>query len=366
MIKIKDLTHYLESIAPASLQESYDNSGLLVGNPNTVITGVMIALDSTEAVLDEAIAKGCNIVVAHHPIVFFGLKRFNGKGYVERTVMKAIKHDIALYAIHTNLDNIKAGVNQMICRKIGIQHTRILSPKKNLLKQLTVFVPQAQKTVVFEAMSQAGAGQLGDYSHWSFQTEGTGTFMPTDTANPTTGTANELNQVAETRIEVIFPDHLTHKVISVMQKAHPYETPAYFLQSLENDHPDIGSGMIGELETPMEAIAFLTQLKNSMDIGVIRHTNLLDKPIKRVAVCGGAGGFLLRKAIAQGADIFITADYKYHEFFDADHRIIIADIGHYESEQYTKELLQEFLKKKFGDELKLLLCDVNTNPVSYF
>lgn len=365
-MKIKDITNYLESIAPASLQESYDNAGLIVGNPNTEVTGVLISLDSTEDIVDEAIEKGCNLIVAHHPIVFFGLKRLNGKNYVERTVIKAIQNNVALYAIHTNLDNVQVGVNRMICRKIGIENPKILAPKKNLLKKLTVFVPKANKEEVFDAMTNAGAGSLGNYSHWSFQTEGKGTFMPNEQANPSIGKANELQEADECRIEVVFPDYLAGKVIATMKQAHPYEEVAHFLQSIENDHPEIGSGMIGTLPEPMEPKAFLRHLKNAMDIGVIKHTALPDGPIKKVAVCGGAGGFLLRKAISRRADIFITADYKYHEFFDADKKIVIADIGHYESEQYTKDLLQEMLIEKFGEKLPFILCETNTNPVSYF
>lgn len=366
-MKIKDITNYLESLAPSSLQESYDNAGLIVGNPNQEVTGVLISLDSTEDVVDEAIAKGCNLIVAHHPIVFFGLKRFNGKNYVERTVIKAIQNNIGLYAIHTNLDNVQHGVNAMICRKIGLENTRILAPKKNLLKQLTVFVPKESKDDVFQAMTKAGAGSLGNYSHWSFQSEGIGTFMPNAAANPSMGVAHQLGKVEEARVEVVFPDYLTGKVVAAFRQAHPYEEPAYYLQSMENDHPEIGSGMIGELPKAMDGKAFLGHLKQAMDISVIKHTALLEKPIKKVALCGGAGGFLLRKAISKRADIFITADYKYHEFFDADGKITIADVGHYESEQFTKNLLQEMLRSKFGEEeIAFMLCEVNTNPVNYY
>lgn len=365
-MKIKDITNYLESLAPSSLQESYDNSGLIVGNPNQEVTGVLISLDSTEAIVEEAIEKGCNLIVAHHPIVFFGLKRLNGKNYVERTVIKAIQHNIALYAIHTNLDHVKLGVNAMICQKIGLENTKILAPKKNILKKLTVFVPQATKREVFQAMAEAGAGNMGNYSHWSFQTEGTGTFKPNHQANPSMGSSDELEQVSESRIEVVFPDYLTGKVVAAMKSAHPYEEVAYFTQSIENEHPDIGSGMIGYLKEPMAEKEFLAHLKESMHISVIKHTALAGKPIKKVAVCGGAGGFLLRKAISKKADIFITADYKYHEFFDAEGKIIIADVGHYESEQFTKELLLGLLTKHFGNGVNCLLCETNTNPVSYF
>ena len=365
-MRIKDITNYLESLAPKSLQESYDNAGLIVGNPKAEVTGVLIALDSTEDVVDEAIEKGCNLIVAHHPIVFFGLKRLNGNGYVERTVIKAIKNDIALYAIHTNLDNVKTGVNAMISERIGLQNTRILSPKKGLLKQLTVFVPKTHQNELFDALTTAGAGELGNYSHWSFQTNGQGTFKPLPASNPKVGEVGKLESVNEVRLEMIFPNHLSGKVITALHQAHPYENPAYYLQQIENQHPDIGSGMIGVLENPMKEEDFLKHLKQTMQVSVIKHTKLKGKPIKKVAVCGGAGGFLLTKAIGSNADIFITSDYKYHEFFDADGKIIIADIGHYESEQFTKELLLNMLKLAFGDDEKFLLCETNTNPVTYF
>lgn len=365
MAQLRELTSHLESLAPSAYQESYDNSGLIVGDPTADITGVLVSLDATEAVVDEAIAKGCNVVVAHHPIVFRGLKKLTGKTYVERTVIKAIKNDVALYAIHTNLDNVVGGVNFMIADKLGLQNVRILVPKSELLSKLVVFVPAENTQDVLNALYEAGAGQIGNYDHCSFLTEGTGTFRPLDGANPVIGTVGDDESVTEHRVEVVFPSHLESVIVAAMKRAHPYEVVAYDLFALKNQNQTVGSGAVGELPAPMYGREWLHYLKHQMGLSVIRHTALLDKPIRRVAVCGGAGGFLLNDALRAGADAFVTADYKYHEFFDADNRITICDIGHYESEVFTKDLLQQHLQKKFLT-FAVILSETVTNPVNYF
>lgn len=364
-MKIKDITHFLETIAPTVYQESYDNAGLITGNPMDEVTSVLVTLDVTEEVIDEAIKRDCNLIVAHHPIIFQGLKKLTGRNYVERTVIQAIKNDVAIYAIHTNLDNVKNGVNAKICEKIGIQDPQILAPKSEILQKLTVFVPSENANQLRGALGKAGAGNMGDYSDCIFSVTGEGTFRPNDKANPHIGEAQKLEKVTEERIEVIFPKYLQGRVLSAMQKVHPYEEVAYFLHALENKNPYVGSGMIGKLAEPMDEIAFFKHLKTSMNLTAFKHTTLRHKPIEKVAVCGGAGGFLLRNAISAGADIFITSDYKYHEFFDAENRIIIADIGHYESEIFTNNLLADFLTSKF-ENLAVKLVETNTNPVQYF
>lgn len=365
MPQLRELTAYLEALAPAAYQESYDNSGLLVGDPTAEVTGVLVSLDATEAVVDEALTKGCNVVVSHHPIVFKGLKRFTGRNYVERTVIKAIKNDVALYAIHTNLDNVVGGVNFMIAEKLGLQNVRILAPKSQVLTKLVVFVPADSTPDVLNALYEAGAGQIGNYDRCSFRTEGIGTFRPLDGANPTIGTVGDEEHVTEHRVEVIFPSHLEHAMVSAMKRAHPYEEVAYDLYALNNQNQTVGSGAVGDLPAPMYGREWLHYLKHQMGLSVIRHTALLDKPIRRVAVCGGSGGFLLNDAVRAGADVFVTADYKYHEFFDADGRITICDIGHYESEVFTKDLLQQHLEKKFTT-FAVILAETVTNPVEYF
>jgi len=364
-MKIKEVTHYLEQWAPLAYQESYDNAGLLVGDADANVTGVLVTLDATEAVVDEAVAKGCNLVVAHHPIVFKGLKKLNGRNYVERTVIKAIKNDVALYAAHTNLDSVVGGVNYKIAEKLRLQNVRILAPKGDILTKLAVFVPVDHTQTLLDALYSAGAGQIGAYKHCSFRVGGTGTFKPLEGANPAIGQVGTDEEVSEHRVEVVFPAHLESRMVAAMRQAHPYEVPAYDLYPLRNTNQEVGSGAVGELETPMSAPDFLAYLKEAMQLNVIRYTALLDKPIRRVAVCGGAGGFLLNDAVRAGADVFVTADYKYHEFFDADGRIVVADIGHYESEVFTKELIQQHLLKKITT-FAVILSETITNPVNYY
>jgi dinuclear metal center YbgI/SA1388 family protein len=364
-MKIKDLVQFLEQIAHPQYQEGYDNAGLIVGDSNTEITGVLVCLDTIEVVIDEAISEGCNVVIAHHPIVFKGLKRFTGKNYVERTVIKAIKNDIAIYAIHTNLDNVfHNGVNRKIAEMLGLKNLKILAPKKQVLMKLTTFIPKVNTQAVLDALYVAGAGQIGEYQNCSFRTEGVGTFKPTGEANPHIGSLDIDEEVAENRVEVIFSAFLENKILSALKTAHPYEEVAYYLHLLENTHQEVGSGMVGELESGMSEADFLLFLKDKMKVGCVKYTALRHKSIKKVAVCGGAGGFLLNNAIGFGADIFITSDYKYHEFFDADGKIIIADIGHYESEQFTIDLLGDIVQNKFKN-MRVFLTKTNTNPVNY-
>lgn len=364
MIKIKDITHYLESIAPLDLQESYDNAGLLVGAPETIVNNVLITLDVTETVVQEAVDKGCNLIIAHHPIVFKGLKKLNGRSYVERVIIEAIKNDIALYAIHTNLDNVHMGVNKMIADKIGLTNTTILLPKRTTLMKLVTFVPSDKTDVVLDALNQAGAGQIGDYKNCSFRTAGIGAFEPEEDANPTIGEVGKRVEVNENRIEVILPAHKQYQVMNALVQAHPYEEVAYYLTKLENIDQETGAGMVGFLEEALDGLDFLMRLKTKMGLNVIRHTALLEKKVRKIAVCGGAGSFLLPEAIRQDADVFISSDFKYHEFFDAENKIVIADIGHYESEVFTKNLIYSLLNKKFTN-IALTLSEKVTNPISY-
>ncbi|WP_215222939.1 Nif3-like dinuclear metal center hexameric protein [Echinicola shivajiensis] len=361
---IRDVVSFLESIAPPSYQESYDNAQLITGNPSEEVKGILCTLDVTEEVVEEAISLGCNLIVAHHPIVFKGLKSLTGKNYVERTVLKAIKNDIAIFAIHTNLDHIHTGVNKKICDKIGLTNTKILSPKKGLLMKLTAFVPLENTNEVLEALYSAGAGSIGEYSKCSFRSQGTGTFLPSDKANPSIGETGKAESVEENRIELIFPSHLQRKVLAALKSSHPYEEVAYYLQQIENEFQEVGAGMLGELESPMDEKEFLLHLKTSMGLNIIKHTHLRNKPIQKVAVCGGAGIFLLGAAKAAKTDIFITSDIKYHEFFDAENQIVITDIGHYESEIHTKELLLDILSQNFSN-IALYLTKVITNPITY-
>lgn len=364
MTKIREIINYLELIAPVAFQEEYDNSGLLIGNDQEPVKQILITLDITEAVIKEAIETGCNLIIAHHPLIFKGIKKLTGNNYVERAILLAIKNDIAIYGIHTNLDNIKTGVNRKIAEKVGLANLSILQPKKNTLLKLVTFVPIENTDHVLNALNNAGAGQIGNYKNCSFRVSGTGTFKPDEHATPHIGKRNVQEEVEENRIEVLLPVHLELQILKTLRESHPYEEAAYYITRLENQNQDLGAGMMGDLKEEMDGMDFLLALKERMNLKVLKHTAILDRKIKKVAVCGGSGSFLLSKAIQQQADVFISSDFKYHELFDSENRIIIADIGHYESEVFTKDLIYEFLNKKFTN-IALNLSKVGTNPISY-
>lgn len=364
-LTVKEITQWLERMAPLNLQEGYDNAGLLTGSLNQPVTKILVSLDATEAVIEEAIAQKCELVIAHHPIIFGGLKKINGNNYVERTIIKAIKNDIAIYAIHTNLDNLHTGVNRKIGDKLELQDMRILSPAKGKLKKLAVFVPNDHIASVQNALFAAGCGDIGNYAECSFLSEGTGTYKGNASANPYAGERGKRHLEPETKLETIFPEHLQRGVISTLLEHHPYEEVAYDIYHLENEHIRIGSGMIGTLPKPLSKPDFLKYLKTRMNLDTIRYTETTANEIHRVAVCGGSGSFLIKQAMASGADAFVTADVKYHEFFDAENRLMIADIGHYESEIFTKELLKEVILEKFPT-FAVLLSETITNPINYY
>jgi dinuclear metal center YbgI/SA1388 family protein len=361
---IGDIIKVLEQYAPIPYQESYDNSGLQTGNAKDEVKSVLLTLDCTEAVIEEAIARGCNLVVAHHPVIFKGLKSLTGRSYVERTIIKAIQHNIAIYACHTNLDSVHNGVNAKIAEKLLLQNTRLLTSKPHTLMQLAFFVPVENTEEVLEAIHKAGAGQVGEYSDCSFQVQGTGRFLPSEDADPTIGSPGKPEQVQENRVEVIFPAFKQQRIMKALLDAHPYEEVAHFLNLLENGNQEVGIGMIGELEQPMQEKDFLDYLKKQMHLSVVRYTPIGNKPIRKVAVCGGSGSFLIKDAIRQGADAYVTADVKYHEFFDAESKMMIADIGHYESEVFTKEIFYDTISKNFAN-FAVYLSEVNTNPIRY-
>lgn len=363
-MKIKDITDYLENIAPTEYQESYDNSGLLVGDKDAPVKKALIALDATEEVVDEAIREKCQLIIAHHPIIFGGLKKLNGKNYVERVVIKAIKNNIAIYAIHTNYDNVSTGVNAKICERLGLSDCEILAPKKQLLKKLYTFIPVEHHERVAKAVFDAGAGYIGNYSETSFTVRGTGTFKGNEYSTPMLGKKNVPEKADEVKFETIFPAQIEARVVSALLKAHPYEEVAYDIVSLDNTYQKVGSGMVGNLNNPTNELAFLKSVKKNLKTDSIRYTKLLGKPVKRVAVCGGAGRFLLNNAISANADVFITGDFKYHDFFDADGKIVVADVGHYESEQFTKDLLREQIVRNFP-MFAGQISKISTNPINY-
>ncbi|MBT8296261.1 MAG: Nif3-like dinuclear metal center hexameric protein [Gramella sp.] len=361
---IQEVIDLIEDFAPTKYAEDFDNVGLLVGNSHDKVSGALITLDTLEATIDEAIAKKCNLVISFHPIIFSGLKKLTGKNYVERTILKAIKNDIAIYAIHTALDNQYKGVNDMICEKIGLKNRKILIPRKDTIKKLTTFVPFKDADKVREAMFSAGAGSIGNYDHCSFNIAGKGSFKGNEDSNPVIGKKGQIHFEEEVQIGITFSAHQESSILKKLFNAHPYEEVAYEIHSLENKTQHLGMGMIGDLEQEVEEKAFLQTLKETFDSGCVRHSKLLNKPIKKVAVLGGSGAFAINNAKTAGADIYITADLKYHDFYQAEEKLVLADIGHYESEQFTKNLLYSFLSKKISS-FALILADTNTNPIHY-
>jgi len=361
-IFVNDVVKLLEDLAPPALQESYDNSGLITGDANQRVTGIIITLDCIESVVEEAVKLGANLIVAHHPIVFSGLKKLTGADYVQRTLIKAIKHDIAIYAIHTNLDHVMQGVNKRICDKIGLEQVQILKPRSGDLLKLSVFVPEKDAEKVKDAMFNSGAGHIGNYAECSFSTAGIGTLRGGEGAKPAVGRVGMRNQEREQRVEVVLPVWKKSKVISAMQSVHPYEEVAFDLFRLENSWNQVGAGMVGNLPAPEEPMSFLKRIKKVFGSVSLRYTSIHVDAVKRVAVCGGSGSFLLPDARRQAADVFITADFKYHQFFDAEGRIIIADIGHYESERFTVDLLHDYLSEKIST-FAVRKSKLNTNPI---
>ena len=361
---LSDLISVIESWAPPVYQESYDNVGLLIGDRTTLINRALITLDCTEEVMDEAIERGCQLIIAHHPVIFKGLKKITGQTDVERTIMKAIQHRVAIYALHTNLDNISTGVNAEMAKRIGLIDTRVLSPRQGTLLKLYTYVPISHLDVVRDALFAAGAGKIGHYDEAGFFVMGKGTFRATEQANPFLGEVGIREEVEEARLEVLVPDYLSGAVVRALFAAHPYEEVAYEIIQLENERQDVGSGLWGILPEPEEEQIFFQRVKDAFGCKVIRHSRFLGKKVQKVALCGGAGSFLIPRALATGADVYLTADLKYHEFFQAEGRLVLADLGHFESEQYTSERIFDHISKKIPT-FALLLSKTITNPVKY-
>ncbi|MFL1013158.1 Nif3-like dinuclear metal center hexameric protein [Flavisericum labens] len=362
---IQDVVNHLEALAPLAYAEDFDNVGLLVGDKNIEVTGVLVTLDTLETIVDEAIEENCNLIVSFHPIIFKGLKKLNGKSYVERVVIKAIKHDISIYSMHTALDNAQQGVNDMICNKLELENKRILIPQSETIKKLTTYVPKDEAETLRNALFETGAGSIGNYDDCSFNVEGYGTFNGNEASNPSKGQKGQIHTESETKITITYSKHLEQKLLQTLFKTHTYEEVAYEITTLENKNQNIGIGMVGLLEKPLSQTDFLNHLKEKMGTPCIRHSVFLNKKIMKVAVLGGSGSFAISAAKAAGADAFVTADLKYHDFFQAENNILLADIGHYESEQFTKNLLVAYLTKKIPN-FAIILSKTNTNPVKYF
>lgn len=362
---VQEVMDHLQELAPLSYAEDFDNVGLLVGDKNEKVTGILVTLDTLETVVDEAIEKNCNLIISFHPIIFKGLKKLTGSNYVERTVLKAIKNNIAIFAMHTALDNALEGVNSIICDTLALKNKQILIPKSSTIKKLTTYVPKDEAEDLRKVLFNAGAGHIGNYSHCSFNLEGTGTYLGNENANPTKGEKGKIHHEEETKITVVFEGHLESTILKTLFDNHSYEEVAYEIVTLDNSNQTRGMGMLGEFEKPLSEMEFLQLLKERFSTPTVRHSCFLGKPIKRVAVLGGSGSFAINNARACGADAFVSADMKYHDFFTAENKILLADIGHYESEQYTKNFLVAYLSKKITN-FAVVLSETNTNPVKYF
>lgn len=363
-MKINEIIRLIEDVAPRALQESYDNSGLQVGDPSQECVKTLFCIDITEEVIDEAVSIGANLVISHHPLIFKGLKSITGRDYIERSVIKAIQNNICLYAAHTNLDNAWAGVNFMIANKIGLTDVEILDPKADSLIKLVTFVPVGHAELLRQALFSAGAGGIGNYDSCSYNTEGIGTFRAGNDSDPFCGEKGMLHSEAETRIEVILPSFLKNRVLQTLKEVHPYEEPACDFIPLDNLWHHAGGGIVGFLPEPMMEIDFLKKLKKDFDAGCVKHSKFLNRKISKVALCGGSASFLIPNAIATGADIYITGEIKYHDFFGNDEKILLADIGHYESEQFTIQLIADIILKK-EPAFVFQFTKVNTNPINY-
>ncbi len=361
---IKEVTDVLEALAPLENAEDFDNVGLLVGDAATEVSGALVTLDALEEVVDEAVSKNCNLIISFHPIIFKGLKRLNGNSYVERAVIKAIRNKIAIYSMHTALDNSPLGVNAKICEVLELQNPRILIPKKGAIKKLSTYIPVAESEMLRQALFAAGAGHIGPYSHCSFTLEGTGTFKGGQDSNPTKGKKGELHYEKEALIHVTFPSAVEKRVLKALFDNHPYEEVAYEVYSLDNRHQYLGMGMVGSLKKPVSEEELIAHVKAKMNIRFVKHSRPLDRKVQKVAVLGGSGAFAIEAAKNAGADAFITSDIKYHQFFEAENQLFLLDIGHYESEQFTKNLLVDYLKKKIPN-FAVSLSEVITNPINY-
>ena len=363
-MKLKELCSYLDSAVPLSFQEGYDNSGLQLGLPDKEISSALLTVDVTEEVLDEAAYAGCDIIVSHHPVIFACLKRLSGQSLAERILLKAIRLDIAIYSSHTNLDVINNGVSRKMAEKMDLMNVKVLSPLRNRLLKLVTYVPDNHLDKVKEAIFEAGAGLTGGYDNCGFSSQGTGSFRGSESTNPFVGEKGKVHFEKETRFETVLYSHLKDKVVNALLEAHPYEEPAYDIYLLENENIEAGMGCTGELSEAMEEGEFLKFISELFTAKSLRYSGLTGKKIKKVALCGGSGGFLLNDALYAGADAFVTAEIKYHSYFETGKKMLLADIGHYESEKFSAEILYDLIIKKFPKSA-LRFSEINTNPINY-
>ena len=364
-MRIEKIISIIEKWAPTAYAEDFDNVGLLLGNAEAECMGILITHDVTENVIEEAVEKKFNLIICFHPIIFSGLKKLTGKTYVERVVTKTIKNDIAVYAIHTALDNHKEGVSYSLAVALGLKNIQILMPQKNTLKQLITYVPKENSATLLEALYQSGAGALGNYDQCSFITEGTGSFRGNENSKPHLGKKLIREEVREVQLSLVFQKHLEGKIIQTLFENHPYEEIAYQVHPLDNTNQGIGIGSIGIFGEEITEQDFLKLVVEKLETSFIRHSALSKRKIKKVAILGGSGSFVIPTAKQKKVDALVTADLKYHDFFQAEGHILLVDGGHYETERFTKKLIYNHLIEKLPN-FAIALSKSITNPVNYF
>ncbi|WP_409251390.1 Nif3-like dinuclear metal center hexameric protein [Bacillus sp. SCS-153A] len=364
-----EIISLFETLAPKELAEEGDKIGLQIGRLNQKVDKVMVTLDVLEEVVDEAIEKGVNLIIAHHPPLFRSLKAVRTDTVQGRMIEKLIKNDISVYAAHTNLDVAKGGVNDLLAEALGLKETKLLLPTyKEKLKKIAVFVPEEDAAKVRKALGDAGAGHIGNYSHCSFSMEGTGRFLPGEGTNPHIGEQGILEEVNEVKIESIYPSHLEKKVMKALFTSHPYEEVAYDVIPLENEGESLGLGRVGKLDSPMSLEKFAAYTKEKLQVDNVRVTGNLTDSIQKVAVLGGDGNKFIHHAKFSGADVFVTGDLYYHTAHDAMMLgLNVLDAGHH-IEKVMKEGVARWMTEKSrekGMAVEYLVSKVNTDPFTF-
>ena len=361
---IEELTTFIEDKFPLSQQESYDNCGLIVGDPKKTVKKVLLALDCTEQVIKEAKLKKADVIITHHPLMFSSINKLTANDYEGSLIIKLIKSDIALYAVHTNLDNSINGINKYLALKLGLKNLQILVGKEKTFKKIITFVPKAYSQKVITALSAAKAGNIGLYSHCAFVTEGSGCFKPEKGAKPFLGELSKINQVEEVKLEMVFASENQKMIENSLKKAHPYEQPAFDIIELANPNPDIGAGIYGDLPAQINTAEFLKLVKTKLNLSYIRQSNSAKKFISKVAICSGAGFFVFEQAKRLNVDALVTSEIKHHEFLAAENNILLCDIDHHEGEIAAVNILDQILQKL--ENIDTLISKHNLSPAQIF
>jgi dinuclear metal center YbgI/SA1388 family protein len=371
MPTIRDIADALEQWAPPGSAQSYDNVGLQVGDASRSVERAVLALDCTPAVVEEAERQGAELIITHHPLLFQPLSAVTTDDYESAVALRLAEAGIALYSAHTNLDAAPGGVSFALAKRLGLTDVGFLDGFDETLYKLATFVPADHFDAVRSALADAGAGRIGDYEACAFAHEGTGFFRPGDAANPHIGTAGgDLESADEVKLEVEVARWDLGGVLGALQDAHPYEEVAYDVYPVQQKNSRAGLGAVGRLASPESLSDFLGRVADRLDAGSLRYAGPDEATVERVAVCGGAGSDFVGQALAAGADAYVTADVKYHEFFEAlgpdgVPQLAFIDAGHYETEALTEALLRDWLADRFND-VDWQRTGVRTSPMQTF